>query len=70
MNKWDALRLRGSDRRFRPEEMPVDYYGVGVELAPRTVESLVTWDVSGHAQCEKDRLNAAHRSTIKTRGGY
>lgn len=70
MNNWDALRLRGRDRRFRPEEMPVDYYGVGVELVPRTVEGLVTWDVSGHAQCEKDRLSSAYRSTIKTRGGY
>jgi hypothetical protein len=70
MNNWDALRLRGVERRSRPEEMPVEYYGVGVELVPKTVESLVTWDVSGHAQCEKDRLSSAYRSRIRTRGGY
>ena len=28
----------------------------GVELAPHTLESLVTWDVSGHAQRERDRM--------------
>jgi hypothetical protein len=60
--------LRGVERRSRPEEMPAEYYGV--ELAPKTVESLVTWDVSGHAQCEKDRLSSAYRSRITTRGGY
>lgn len=70
MNDRDALRLYDRERAFRPEEMPVEYYGVGLEIAPKTVESLVTWDVSGHAQCEKDRLSFAYRSSIKTRGGY
>jgi hypothetical protein len=70
MDNRDALTLYDRDRAFRPEEMPVDYYGVGVEIPPRTVESLVTWDVSGHAQCEKDRLSFVYRSRIKTRGGY
>ena len=68
MNR-DAVTLYERERRFRPEEMPVEYYGVGVELAPKTIESLATWDVSGHAQCEKDRLSSAYLSRI-TRGGY
>jgi hypothetical protein len=62
----DMLRLYG--RRFGPEEMPIEYYGL--ELGPKTLESLVTWDVSGHAQCEKDRLSSAYRSKRVTRGGY
>jgi hypothetical protein len=71
MNRMDTLRLY--ERRFgpeemRPEEMPIEYYGL--ELRPKTVESLVTWDVSGHAQCEKDRLNTVYRSRPVTRGGY
>jgi hypothetical protein len=69
MNNRDAFRLYERARAFRPEEMPVEYYGV-VEIAPKTVESLVTWDVSGHAQCEKDRFSSAYRSSIKTWGGY
>jgi hypothetical protein len=59
--------LRPYERRFGPEEMPIEYYGL--ELKPKTLESLVTWDVSGHAQCEKDRLNSAYRNR-HTRGGY
>jgi hypothetical protein len=69
MNRRDVLNLYERERRFRPEEMPVEYYGVGVEIAPRS-ESLVTWDVAGHAQCEKDRLTAAYRSRTRTRAGY
>jgi hypothetical protein len=56
------------DRRFSPEEMSIEYYGL--DLKPKTLASLVTWDVSGHAQCEKDRLNTAYRSRRVTRGGY
>jgi hypothetical protein len=56
------------ERRFGPEEMPIEYYGL--ELGPKTHESLVTWDVSGHAQCEKDRFSTAYRSKRVTRGGY
>jgi hypothetical protein len=69
MSRSDVLNPYEHEGRFRPEEMPVEYYGVGVELAPKTVESLVTWDVSGHAQCEKDRLSFAYRSR-RTWGGY
>ncbi len=50
-----------NSRRPEPEEIKTDHYR-GVELAPRTLESLVTWDVSGYAQREKDRLNSAYRS--------
>lgn len=60
MNRRDALKLYERARPFRPEEMPVEYYGVA--LAPKTLESLVTWDVSGHAQCEKERLSFACRN--------
>jgi hypothetical protein len=52
-----------------PEETPMDYYR-GVELAPTTLESLVTWDVSGHARCEQERLSSAYRNARVTRGGY
>lgn len=45
-------------RRQGPTDSNADCYH-GVELAPTTLESLVTWDVSVHAQREKDRLNPA-----------
>ena len=66
MNRTDFLRTY--ERRFGPEEMPIEYYGL--ELRPKTPESLVTWDVSGHAQCEKDRLSTAYRTRHHMRGGY
>ena len=66
MDTLDTLRLY--ERRFGREDMPTEYYGL--ELRPKTLESLVTWDVSGHAQCEKDRLSNAYRSRRVTRGGY
>jgi hypothetical protein len=46
-------------RHLAPEETAPDYHDI--ELAPMTLESLVTWDVSGHAQCEKNRLNSLFR---------
>ena len=66
MNTMDTLRPY--ERRLGPEETVTEYYGL--ELKPKTLESLVTWDVSGHAQCEKDLLNTAYRSRRVTRGGY
>ena len=66
MNGMDTLALYES--RFGREDTPIEYYGL--ELRPKTLESLVTWDVSGHAQCEKDRLSTAYRSRRVTRGGY
>jgi hypothetical protein len=60
-----------TSRRLAAEDAAPNPY-LGVELAPMTVESLVTWDVSGHAQCEKNRLNSLWRSRRAgtMRGGY
>ena len=63
------LRSDGTFRPVGPEEPAPDYYQ-RVELAPITLESLVTWDVSGQAQCEKDRLYSVCRGRRATRGGY
>ncbi len=61
MNKADLFsRPDARARRRMPEDSALDYRGV--ELAPITLESLVTWDVSGQAQCEKNRLNSVWRS--------
>jgi hypothetical protein len=46
--------------RRQPDETPLDPYH-GIELAPITLDSLVTWDVSGHARREQDRLHSANR---------
>jgi hypothetical protein len=60
-----------TSRRLAAEDAAPNPY-LGVELAPLTVESLVTWDVSGHAQCEKNRLNSLWRGRRAgtMRGGY
>jgi hypothetical protein len=42
-------------KRPEPPEIQTDCYH-GVELAPTTLESLVTWDISVHARREQDRL--------------
>jgi hypothetical protein len=59
----------GVFRPFGPEATAPDYHQ-RVELAPMTLESLVTWDVSGHAQCEKDRLYSVCRGRRAMRAGY
>ena len=70
MNKAAASSEREEiSRRLPSNEIPIDCYR-GVELAPKTLESLVTWDVSGHAQCERDRLSSVYRNRKKTQGGY
>ena len=70
MNKAAAFsELEEISRRLTSNEIPMDYYR-GVELAPKTLESLVTWDVSGHAQCERDRLSSCYRNRRKMQGGY
>jgi hypothetical protein len=57
----DELRKSSETKRRRqPDELALDPYR-GIELAPTTLDSLVTWDVSGRARCEQDRLNSAHR---------
>jgi hypothetical protein len=70
MNKAAASSEREeTSRRLPSNEIPIDYYR-GVELAPKTLESLLTWDVSGHAQRERDRLSSVYRNRKKTQGGY
>jgi hypothetical protein len=56
-------------RRLGPEELAMEFRQ-GVELAPRTLESLVTWDVSGHAQCEMERMSSLYRLRGPMRASY
>jgi hypothetical protein len=42
----------------------------GVDLAPTTLDTLVTWDVSNHAQRERERLSFAARAPDAVKGGY
>ena len=44
--------------RFVPDELAPDSYE-GVNLAPTTLESLVTWDVSLHARRDQERVSSA-----------
>lgn len=42
----------------------------GVDLTPTTLDSLVTWDVSGHARRDQERIrSAASRFPSETPGG-
>jgi hypothetical protein len=59
MNKADALS-KSNETSPRPETQAECYEGV--DLAPSTLESLVTWDVSAHARREQDRLSSAYRT--------
>jgi hypothetical protein len=61
-------RAPQKSKRPKPTEVRADYYE-GVELAPCTLESLLTWDISRHAQCEQDRLNPDARASEALRGG-
>jgi hypothetical protein len=69
MNRPDPVS--SADEPVRPpspEEVTTDCYH-GVNLAPSTLESLVTWDVSVHARREQDRL-LRHYPAPQTKGGY
>lgn len=68
-NPEDRFAHDAPSRRREPPEITVEECYHGVELAPRTLESLVTWDVSVHAQRERERLNAASHGP-GTHGGY
>jgi hypothetical protein len=61
---WEA------DESRREAEETASAYHHDVQLAPNIPESLVTWDVSGHAQCEKDRMNSAYRVRGAMHRGY
>ena len=61
-SRADELRKPSETKRKRqPDEPALDDPYRGIELAPTTLDSLVTWDVSGHARREQDRLHSAHR---------
>jgi hypothetical protein len=63
-------------RRFAADSVPVDGEAPGevyegVSLAPTTLDSLVTWDVSGHARRDQERVSsAAARIPGAMQGGY
>ena len=70
MNGADAFsKLSQRPRRLGHREIVADCYD-GVDLAPKTLDSLVTWDVSGNARREQDRWSSVHRMIDRTRGGY
>ena len=65
---WETAKV---SRRLEPEDIALELQCTqGLELAPRTIESLVTWDVLGHAQCEKDRMSASYRVRGVMQAGY
>ena len=76
MNRADAfLKSDESSRQLRPQEITVDEIPVddcyqGIDLAPITLDSLGTWDVSGHAQRERDRLSYRTPKTLPGQGDY
>jgi hypothetical protein len=53
------MKSRDISRRLASDKTALNYEGV--ELAPNTLESLVTWDICGHARREQDRLSVACR---------
>jgi hypothetical protein len=60
-SRADELRKPSDTKHKRqPAESGLDPYH-GIELAPTTLDSLVTWDVSVHARREQDRLHSTHR---------
>ncbi len=70
MEKAEApVDSREPAKRLDPNAVPIDCYR-GVDLAPRTLEVLVTWDVSVHARREQDRLSPATQGSGNTLGGY
>lgn len=70
MDKAEAAWKPGQGtRRSRLEDITTAHY-LGIELAPKTLESLVTWDVSSYARREQDRLALALRHARKEQGGY
>lgn len=70
MNASDAFpKFPQRPRRHGHRDIVEECYD-GVDLSPKTLDSLVTWDVSGHARREQDRWRSVHRMTDRTRGGY
>ena len=78
MNEYGRLTMDRADSAAKPdrasgpprvEDSSTAHYR-GVELAPKTLESLVTWDVCGYAWRERDRLDLAYRRANVVQGGY
>jgi hypothetical protein len=72
MHRTDvATKSRDAAHPIEPAEMTPELYE-GLDLAPKTQESLVTWDVSAHARREQDRLSSAsaYRTPKDVQGGY
>lgn len=67
-----SSKLTETGARAERNVVEADWY-LGVDLTPRTLESLVPWDVSARARREQVRLSsAADRIPIPTgiHGGY
>jgi hypothetical protein len=70
MNKTlTFLKPREFARRLESEDNAAECYR-RVDLAPSTLETLVTWDVSVHARREQDRLGAMCRMPGTIQVGY
>lgn len=71
MNRTDAS-TKPAETSARPERDTVEAeWYVGVDLKPRTLESLVPWDVSARARWEQVRLSsAADGAPTGIYGGY
>lgn len=70
MNEADASSKLPPPRRLGHRELLIeeeDHYE-GVDLAPKTQDSLVTWDVSVHARREQERWRSLQR--LGERGDY
>jgi hypothetical protein len=63
------LKPREFPRRLASEDNAAECYR-RVDLAPSTLETLVTWDVSVHARREQDRLSAMCRMPGTIQVGY
>lgn len=70
MNKTlTFFKPREFARRLASEDNAAECYR-RVDLAPSTLETLVTWDVSVHARREQDRLGAMCRMPGTIQVGY
>lgn len=70
MNKANVFfKPREFARRLSSEDNAAECFR-RVDMAPSTLDTLVTWDVSSHARREQDRLSAACRAPGTIQGGY
>lgn len=69
MNTQSFFKPREFARRLTSEDSAAECYR-RVDLAPSTLDTLVTWDVSVHARREQDRLSAMCRMPRSIQVGY